>query len=120
MISSKSAEIAKIEERNIRMREIMTELGDTSDVWTPTLADSEIPESVLTVSESQITATKFVDTKLDASNSISRQNGVDTYERYIYIPHKHTHTPPPHTHTHMRGGVCMYAYIIHLNIIQGH
>ena len=58
-MESKKQEIGKIEERNERILEIAKELGETIDLFQPTLDPSELPESVFEVNDSQITAARY-------------------------------------------------------------
>lgn len=57
-MDNKKQEIGRIEERNERILEIAKELGESMEVFKPALDVAELPESVLQVNDSQITATK--------------------------------------------------------------
>ncbi|KAJ7396663.1 hypothetical protein BTVI_143352 [Pitangus sulphuratus] len=56
----KEQEIARVKERNLRIREILEQLGLQVEVWEPTLTDDEMPERALTVQDSEIKAEKFL------------------------------------------------------------
>ncbi len=55
--------MGKIEERNERILEIAKELGEPVELFQPQLDPSELPESVLQVNDSMITAAKYLYTK---------------------------------------------------------
>lgn len=57
-MDNKKQEIGRIEERNERILEIAKELGESMEVFKPALDVAELPESVLQVNDSQITATR--------------------------------------------------------------
>lgn len=50
----KEQEIARIKERNIRIREILGQLDLQVEVWEPGLTCDEKPEQVLTVQDSEV------------------------------------------------------------------
>lgn len=57
-MDNKKQEMTRIEERNERIQEIAKELGENIEIFKPALDPSELPESVLQVNDSQITATR--------------------------------------------------------------
>lgn len=50
----KEQEIARVKERNLRIREILAQLDLQVEVWEPALTDDEIPEQALTVQDSEV------------------------------------------------------------------
>ncbi|XP_068805797.1 cilia- and flagella-associated protein 43 isoform X2 [Struthio camelus] len=56
----KAHEIARVKERNLRIREILAQLDLQEEVWEPALTDDEIPERVLTVQDSEIKVEKYL------------------------------------------------------------
>ncbi|XP_072196068.1 cilia- and flagella-associated protein 43 [Excalfactoria chinensis] len=56
----KEQEIARIKERNVRIREILAQLDLHVEVWEPGLTGEEKPEQVLTVQDSEIKAEKYL------------------------------------------------------------
>ncbi len=52
----KEQEINRLREKNKRISEIMTELDLSETLWEPSLTDNECPERVLTVTDSEVTA----------------------------------------------------------------
>lgn len=50
----KEQEIARVKERNLRIREILAQLDLQVEVWEPALTDDEIPERALTVEDSEV------------------------------------------------------------------
>ncbi|KFU85366.1 WD repeat-containing protein 96, partial [Chaetura pelagica] len=54
----KEQEVARVKERNLRIRDILSQLGVQMKVWEPALTDDEIPERALTVQDSEIKAEK--------------------------------------------------------------
>lgn len=50
----KEQEIARVKERNLRIREILAQLDLQVEVWEPALTDYEIPERALTVQDSEV------------------------------------------------------------------
>ncbi|NXI67699.1 CFA43 protein, partial [Anseranas semipalmata] len=56
----KEQEIARVKERNLRIREILAQLDLQVEVWEPDLTDDEIPEQALTVQDSEIKAEKYL------------------------------------------------------------
>lgn len=50
----KEQEIARIKERNLRIREILAQLDLQVEVWEPGLTCDENPEQVLTVQDSEV------------------------------------------------------------------
>ena len=50
--------MSKIEERNSRIREIADELKEKADIWSPSWEESEKPETVISVSDSEIKTSK--------------------------------------------------------------
>ncbi|XP_064320171.1 cilia- and flagella-associated protein 43 [Phalacrocorax carbo] len=59
----KEQEIARVKERNLRIREILAQLDLQVEVWEPALTDDEIPERALTVQNSEIKVEKFLTQK---------------------------------------------------------
>ncbi|KFO84226.1 WD repeat-containing protein 96, partial [Buceros rhinoceros silvestris] len=55
----KEQEIARVKERNLRIREILAQLDLQVEVWEPALTDDEIPERALTVEDSEIKVEKY-------------------------------------------------------------
>lgn len=78
-MESKKQELNKIEERNERIVEIATELGEKIELFQASLDPSELPESVLHVSDSQITATKYVANDKAQNAGGGGSNGPDAY-----------------------------------------
>ncbi|XP_056208362.1 cilia- and flagella-associated protein 43 isoform X1 [Falco biarmicus] len=56
----KEQEIARVKERNLRIREILAQLDVQVEVWEPALTDDEIPERALTVQDSEIKVEKYL------------------------------------------------------------
>ncbi|XP_052533882.1 cilia- and flagella-associated protein 43 isoform X1 [Tympanuchus pallidicinctus] len=56
----KEQEIARIKERNIRIREILRQLDLQVEVWEPSLTCDEKPDQVFTVQDSEIKAEKYL------------------------------------------------------------
>ncbi|XP_025973238.2 cilia- and flagella-associated protein 43 isoform X2 [Dromaius novaehollandiae] len=56
----KEHEIARVKERNLRIREIMAQLGVEEEIWEPALTDDEIPERALIVQDSEIKVEKYL------------------------------------------------------------
>ncbi|KFW70219.1 WD repeat-containing protein 96, partial [Pygoscelis adeliae] len=56
----KEQEIARVKERNLRIREILAQLDLQVKVWEPALTDDEIPERALTVQDSEIKVEKYL------------------------------------------------------------
>ncbi|XP_074731330.1 cilia- and flagella-associated protein 43 isoform X2 [Strix uralensis] len=56
----KEQEIARVKERNVRIREILAQLDLQVEVWEPALTDDEIPERALTVQDSEIKVEKYL------------------------------------------------------------
>ncbi|KFQ48001.1 WD repeat-containing protein 96, partial [Pelecanus crispus] len=56
----KEQEIARVKERNLRIREILAQLDLQVEVWEPTLTDDEIPARALTVQDSEIKVEKYM------------------------------------------------------------
>ncbi|XP_050755078.1 cilia- and flagella-associated protein 43 [Gymnogyps californianus] len=56
----KEQEIARVKERNLRIREILVQLDRQVEVWEPALTDDEIPERALTVQDSEIKVEKYL------------------------------------------------------------
>ncbi|XP_075362696.1 cilia- and flagella-associated protein 43 [Mycteria americana] len=56
----KEQEIARVKERNLRIREILAQLDLQVEVWEPALTDDEIPERALTVQDSEIKVEKYL------------------------------------------------------------
>lgn len=50
----KEQEIARVRERNLRIRKILAQLDLQVEVWEPALTDDEIPERALTVQDSEV------------------------------------------------------------------
>uniref|UniRef100_A0AAV2JQE6 Cilia- and flagella-associated protein 43 n=1 Tax=Knipowitschia caucasica TaxID=637954 RepID=A0AAV2JQE6_KNICA len=53
-------ELKSIGQRNSRIKEIMAELGLQEEIFEPSLSDSECPEKLLTVQDSEITSEKYL------------------------------------------------------------
>lgn len=51
---AKQDEIGKIEEKNERIALILAQLGTTEDIYHPELDQDEIPESIITVNDSEV------------------------------------------------------------------
>ncbi|NXC44621.1 CFA43 protein, partial [Penelope pileata] len=60
VIQQKEQEIARVKERNLRIREILAQLDLQVEVWEPGLTGDEIPEQVLTVQDSEIKVEKYL------------------------------------------------------------
>eukprot|EP00727_Mastigamoeba_balamuthi_P004157 m51a1_g13739 hypothetical protein (1077) ;mRNA; f:165001-168514 len=56
-LEMKNQAIAKISERNARIRDITEELKEHTEIWQPELDDAERPESVLSVRDDEISST---------------------------------------------------------------
>ncbi|KAM9012129.1 cilia- and flagella-associated protein 43 isoform 1-T2 [Ara ararauna] len=56
----KEQDIARVKERNLRIREILAQLELPVEVWEPALTDDEMPERALTVQDSEIKAEKYL------------------------------------------------------------
>ncbi|XP_021254283.1 cilia- and flagella-associated protein 43 isoform X2 [Numida meleagris] len=56
----KEQEIARVKERNLRIREILAQLDLQVEVWEPGLTGDEKPEQVLTVQDSEIKVEKYL------------------------------------------------------------
>ncbi|KAM6347636.1 cilia- and flagella-associated protein 43 isoform 9-T13 [Alca torda] len=56
----KEQEIARVKERNLRIREILSQLDLQVEVWEPALTDDERPERALTVQDSEIKVEKYL------------------------------------------------------------
>ncbi|XP_009879924.1 PREDICTED: WD repeat-containing protein 96 [Charadrius vociferus] len=56
----KEQEIARVRERNLRIRKILAQLDLQVEVWEPALTDDEIPERALTVQDSEIKVEKYL------------------------------------------------------------
>ncbi|XP_010158865.1 PREDICTED: WD repeat-containing protein 96 [Eurypyga helias] len=56
----KEQEIARVKERNLRIREILAQLELQMEVWEPALTDEEIPDQALTVQDSEIKVEKYL------------------------------------------------------------
>ncbi|NXD09770.1 CFA43 protein, partial [Nothocercus nigrocapillus] len=59
-VQQKEHEIARVKERNLRIREILAQLDLQEEVWEPALTDDEVPERALTVQDSEIKAEKYL------------------------------------------------------------
>lgn len=51
----KVQEVSRVRERNRHIRDIMLELDMSEELWEPSLTDSEQPERLLTVDDSEVT-----------------------------------------------------------------
>ncbi|XP_009276352.1 PREDICTED: cilia- and flagella-associated protein 43 [Aptenodytes forsteri] len=60
VVRQKEQEIARVKERNLRIREILAQLDLQVKVWEPALTDDEIPERALTVQDSEIKVEKYL------------------------------------------------------------
>ncbi|XP_062436379.1 cilia- and flagella-associated protein 43 [Rhea pennata] len=56
----KEHEIARVKERNMRIREILAQLDLQEELWEPALTDDEMPERALTVQDSEIKVEKYL------------------------------------------------------------
>ncbi|NXN32215.1 CFA43 protein, partial [Nycticryphes semicollaris] len=56
----KEQEIARVKERNLRVREILAQLDLQVEVWEPALSDGEMPERAFTVQDSEIKVEKYL------------------------------------------------------------
>ncbi|KGL73709.1 WD repeat-containing protein 96, partial [Tinamus guttatus] len=59
-VQQKEHEIARVKERNLRIREILAQLDLQEEVWEPALTDDEVPEHALTVQDSEIKVEKYL------------------------------------------------------------
>ncbi|NWI16625.1 CFA43 protein, partial [Crypturellus soui] len=59
-VQQKEHEIARVKERNLRIREILALLDLQEEVWEPALTDDEVPERALTVQDSEIKVEKYL------------------------------------------------------------
>ncbi|NWX82783.1 CFA43 protein, partial [Nothoprocta pentlandii] len=59
-VQQKEHEIARVKERNLRIREILAQLNLQEEVWEPALTDDEVPERALTVQDSEIKVEKYL------------------------------------------------------------
>ncbi|KAM8806103.1 cilia- and flagella-associated protein 43 [Eudromia elegans] len=59
-VQQKEHEIARVKERNLRIREILAQLDLQEEVWEPALTDDEVPERALTVQDSEIKVEKYL------------------------------------------------------------
>ncbi|KAI8914669.1 WD40-repeat-containing domain protein [Gorgonomyces haynaldii] len=57
---TKQDEIAKIEDKNERISTILKELGIQEEVWHPELDREEMPESIITVKDSEVKVERFL------------------------------------------------------------
>uniref|UniRef100_A0A8C5TCU9 Cilia- and flagella-associated protein 43 n=1 Tax=Malurus cyaneus samueli TaxID=2593467 RepID=A0A8C5TCU9_9PASS len=55
VVQQKEQEIARVKERNEKIREILAQLDHQVEVWEPVLTDDEMPERALTVQDSEVT-----------------------------------------------------------------
>ncbi|RMC11416.1 hypothetical protein DUI87_11535 [Hirundo rustica rustica] len=60
VVQQKEQEIARVKERNLKIREILEQLELQVEVWEPVLTDDEMPERALTVQDSEIKAEKYM------------------------------------------------------------
>ncbi|KAM6092199.1 cilia- and flagella-associated protein 43 isoform 2-T3 [Theristicus caerulescens] len=56
----KEQEIARVKERNLRIRDILAQLDLQVELWEPALTDDEIPERALTVQDPEIKVEKYL------------------------------------------------------------
>lgn len=54
VLRQKEQEIARVKERNLRIREIVAQLELQVELWEPALTDDEMPERALTVQDSEV------------------------------------------------------------------
>lgn len=54
VVQQKKQEIARVKERNLRIREILAQLDLQVEVWEPALTDDEVPERAFTVQDSEV------------------------------------------------------------------
>lgn len=54
VVRQKEQEIARVKERNLRIREIVAQLELQVELWEPALTDDEMPERALTVQDSEV------------------------------------------------------------------
>ncbi|XP_023144342.2 cilia- and flagella-associated protein 43 isoform X1 [Amphiprion ocellaris] len=87
----KVQELKRVKDRNRLIREMMLELDMNMDLWEPSLTDSEWPERLLTVDDSEIKAEKYLTPeqqkeeerrKLDEQNRLAAQDD-DCRERAL-------------------------------------
>ncbi|KAJ3343173.1 Cilia- and flagella-associated protein 43 [Gonapodya sp. JEL0774] len=93
MAKLKRDEISKIEEKNDRVTEILTELGIAENVFHPVLDDNEVPERVLSVEDSEIKVEKWIseeeqqilnERRKEEEERIRRQKEDDSRERALF------------------------------------
>jgi hypothetical protein len=60
ILELKKSEIQKIEEKNERIKEIITELKENVDIFHPLLDEDEVPSMVLVVRDDEVKAVKFM------------------------------------------------------------
>ncbi|XP_072883182.1 cilia- and flagella-associated protein 43 isoform X1 [Hemitrygon akajei] len=56
----KETEISRVNDRNIRIREIMMQLDMNEDIWVPAMSNDEKPERDFVVQDSEITAERYL------------------------------------------------------------
>jgi WD40 repeat protein len=61
LIARKKADIMKIEERNVRCRQVLKELDEKRDLFSPSFAKDENPNSIFVVEDSEVAADKSTD-----------------------------------------------------------
>ena len=70
----KVRELKCVKDRNRQIREIMLELDMNQELWEPSLADSEWPERVLTVDNSEVTVLLECPISGDGSHKVQQTN----------------------------------------------
>ncbi|XP_072177751.1 cilia- and flagella-associated protein 43-like [Diadema setosum] len=60
VFKQREQEIARIEEKNIRITKILEDLSSSEEIWQPVMDADERPEKLLTVEDSEVTVEKFV------------------------------------------------------------
>ncbi|XP_069756502.1 cilia- and flagella-associated protein 43 isoform X2 [Narcine bancroftii] len=56
----KEVEICRVNDRNVRIKEIMLQLDMQEDIWVPTMSNNEKPERDFVVEDSEVTAEQFL------------------------------------------------------------
>ncbi|XP_041476459.1 cilia- and flagella-associated protein 43-like isoform X2 [Lytechinus variegatus] len=59
-------EIARIEEKNVRITKILDDLASSEEIWQPVMDADEKPEKLLTVEDSEVTGEKFISAEQQA------------------------------------------------------
>ncbi|XP_051883623.1 cilia- and flagella-associated protein 43 [Pristis pectinata] len=56
----KEVEISRVNDRNVRIKEVMMQLDMNEDIWVPTMSNNEKPERDFVVQDLEITAERFL------------------------------------------------------------